>query len=103
MSAAYGWIITKDYLEGDDETNAVGILGPRDISDEVEAALKAGAGVTFDLFDDDGEHYYQGRLYSAAGAQDAGDFAECPLDDFGAGYAGCTAVTYPQFPYWNVG
>jgi hypothetical protein len=85
----YAWIITRDRIchiaEG--ERSAVGTCGPRGISPELLERLKCGEGVTFRLFDDDGEHYYSGRII-------ADDPAFQPLDDFGAGWAGCTMIAY---------
>ena len=79
----YAWIITKDKINSDD----VGTIGPASINTELEKSLKAGTGTEFKMFDDDGELYYEGKI--------VGDFDGFePLDDFGEGYAGCTAIAY---------
>ncbi len=84
----YGWIITKDYLEGDDfEETSFGVAGPRDIPDKMLDDLIDGNGEKFRLYDDDNELYYQGRII--------GDFDGFePLDDYGEGNAGCTMIAY---------
>lgn len=79
----YGWIITKDHLDGTDE----GTIGPSDIGDGMMQALREGAGEYFRLFDDDGELYYTGRIVGELG--DDGD----PLTDFGMPNAGCTYMS----------
>jgi len=89
MSATYGWIITNDKVEGSDE----GTMGPHGMSDAMVACLEAGEGRTFKMFDDDGEHYYTGRIITEdeeGGSED--DFA--PLDDFGMPNAGATEIRY---------
>lgn len=85
MSSKYGWIITEDYVsDGED----VGVCGPRGISSEMLAKLKAGrAGEPFELYDDDGELYYRGRVI-LGGCES--EFA--PLDEFGTPNAGCTEI-----------
>lgn len=78
----YAWIITRDHLgEGD-----AGSRGPSDITVDQTAALRAGEGEDFRLFDDDGELYYSGRVI---GEMADGD----PLTDFGAPSEGCTYMS----------
>lgn len=83
--AKHGWIITKDCLEKKD----VCIIGPSNISNEIEAKLKAGEGKAFSLHDDDNEAYFRGRYI---GADDENMFS--PLDDYGTPDSGCTTIKY---------
>ena len=88
----YAWIITNDLTAtaGEPEgtnMNAKGMLGPRDCSDEQSAELKGGAGKEFEIYDDDGIHYYTGRII--------GDYDGFePLDDFGTPNAGAVDIRY---------
>jgi hypothetical protein len=81
-----GWIITRDYLaeEYGDESDDVGLMGPRDVPYTAEE-LRA-HGKPFRMLDDDGILYYEG--FSIPG----NDFG--PLDDYGTGGAGCTEIQY---------
>lgn len=87
--APYGWLIYESYIEEgclDRETDkrtakAVEVVGPSGCSDENEQKLRAGEGVEFELYDDDHELYYKGRLI--------GDFTGLePCDDYGTPNAG---------------
>jgi hypothetical protein len=86
----YAWIINEDTNgTGPEGTNmnAVGMLGPRDITPEQEAQLKDGAGEEFKMYDDDGIHYYTGRII--------GDYSGFePLDDYGMPNAGAVDIRY---------
>jgi len=97
--SAYGWTITADLLG--DEPGAVGTMGPRDITSGHAAALVAGEGRTFTLYDDDGEAYYRGRLI----ADDYDDEESCygPLGDFGGPNAGATEIRYRYHPEMDCG
>lgn len=103
MNAKYGWIIDKDLIADTSEPaetnlNATGLTGPRDISPEITARLKAGEGRKFRMKDDDGELYYEGRIVSEEeGTED--DFG--PLDDFGRPNAGCTSIEYYTDKGWE--
>lgn len=81
----YGWKITHDYL---DNGAAVGIVGPRGISDEDRLGLDRGRGHRWRMYDDDGELYYAGLF--------VGDPADWfgPLDDFGEPAAGAVRIDY---------
>ena len=93
--APYGWLITVDHLADDDERGDAGKCGPHNVTDAVLAELRSGKGYVFTLHDDDGEKTYSGRIM--------GEFeGHEPLDDFGAGWAGCTQVKYPGRPDLNV-
>jgi hypothetical protein len=77
----YSWVI--DW--GDDEIGLEtdqGVYGPH-------GALRPpdSGGTPFRLFDDDGNLYYEGRVF--------GDYEGFePLDDFGTPNAGCTRIEY---------
>lgn len=94
--ATYGWIITRDYISDPkyDKTSNVGTMGPRNLSDEIMARLKNGEGKLFKMFDDDGEHYYSGRIIMNEEVHTGFE----PLDDFGTPDAGCTSIKYRN-PY----
>lgn len=102
---AYGWIINKDYLADQlgDDYDDTGVMGPRNISEKMEADLKAGKGYTFYMYDDDGERYYKGR--AIWDAEDEGSEEACfgPLDDFGRPNAGCTLIKWHGHPEWDCG
>lgn len=88
-----GWIITASFIDCED-TNLIGkqagkvavnVVGPRSISDETLARLKAGEGKRFKMYDDDNTLYYEGRAIDC-------DFE--PLDHYGMPNAGCTSIWY---------
>ena len=83
------WIITKDLID----TDAVGVFGPRGVSETAVSALKAGDGFKFRMLDDDGEVYYRGL-------SDEPDTFD-PLDDFGTPNAGCTDIQYSGRGGWT--
>ena len=87
------FIITQDYIQKGAE---VGTCGPRRISDDDVVLLRQIAlgfrptdveVVPFQLFDDDGEHYYDGIWVNSDGSD---EFQ--PLDCFGGPNAGCTMI-----------
>lgn len=89
------WIITKDILAGPGEEpgtnrNAVGVMGPSDISDAVQEQLLARKGRAFRMYDGDNVHYYSGRFIGDS----EGEEGFAPLEDFGAPNAGCTRIDY---------
>ena len=108
----YGWIITSDLLGGAkhiSETDgsgvatsgtyedfsptngqAVGMVGPRDLADDLRTRLRMGDGQPFQMFDDDGYLYYEGRAIDCDGME--------PLDDFGMANAGCTSIRWFEVP-----
>lgn len=59
--SAYAWIITKDYI-GDGDWNREGWVSPRTATEELLQRLRKGEGARFTMFDDDGNHYYSGRI-----------------------------------------
>ncbi len=89
------FIITKDHLDPEAENNAVGVIGPRNVTHGQIKTLKAIAqgkrpkgveAVHFHMYDDDGERYYSGYY-----VETDGDEFE-PLDCFGTPNAGCTRI-----------
>ena len=97
--ATYGWIITKDLIE----TEQNGVYGPADVPDEIAAELqdiylnptarrnelgiKYRRYTAFRMLDDDGIPYYEG-VYLGNGIHEFGN----PLWDHGEPYAGCTRL-----------
>lgn len=105
---SHAWIITKDLIADEDapegtNSNAVGVTGPRAAPEHLLAALRAGKGKQFKMYDDDGEHYYTGK--GIADEDDEGFEAFCyaPLRDFGAPNAGCTSVQWTNHREWDCG
>lgn len=105
---ATAWIITEDLIADEDApigsySNAVGVTGPRSAPEHLIEALKAGKGLQFKMYDDDGEHYYTGR--GIADKYDLGseEFAYGPLGNFGMPNAGCTLIKWTNHPEWNCG
>jgi hypothetical protein len=119
--STYAWIIDRDHMPDTDAPegsylNAKGLTGPSTATDALLARLKAGEGVKFRMYDDDGEIYYTGRLVLADGdenvttttsehyrhpivnggtvfaADESASFG--PLRDFGTGNAGATEIRY---------
>ena len=85
--SAYAWIVTADHIFDPefDTRPVVGVMGPSTAPEALIEGPQAGAGEPFSMYDDDGEHYYDGRII--------GDFEGLePLDDFGAPYAGATEI-----------
>jgi hypothetical protein len=91
---SYAWIIDVDHICDPGEKSDVGRIGPRNAPDELIAQLQVGAGIAFQLKDDDGELNYEGRIFDAAGLVPYSDNAFAPLDDFGQPNAGCTEIWY---------
>lgn len=89
MSASYGWIITKDHLDGSTDSSDAGTMGPSGIPYAIEERLKSGEGTRFRLYDDDDILYYEGLYLGDITYSD-------PLQDFGTPNAGCTYMTEYQ-------
>lgn len=85
--APYGWLIYESYIEDSSFGNAtaVEVVGPCGIGDENDKSLRAGEGIEFELYDDDRNLYYKGRI---VGVYDGLE----PLDDYGTPNAGCVHV-----------
>lgn len=99
---AYAWIIDNDelWLAGIGDEPEVGAIGPYGAPDHLLEKLAHGDGIVFQLWDDDGEHYYTGRVVSdepflSPDSLYAGDE---PLVDYGRPNAGCTEIRYPEYP-----
>lgn len=108
MPSNYAWIIDKDHMARRDakpgtNSNAVGVLGPRDAPDDLEAKLQGGEGEPFRMYDDDGNLYYEGRIVRTGEESDdlnASEEGFEPLDDFGTPNAGCTEIRYRRGEAW---
>lgn len=88
----YGWIITRDYICNGDDND---VMGPHDIPEAIAAALFNGDGDKFRMYDDDGEHYYDGRIIGNYNGLE-------PLEDFGMPNAGCTEVKLWKDGKWMI-
>jgi len=96
--ARYAWIIDTDHLASPEFGDEAGITGPRSITEEQTAALAAGEGARFKMYDDDGELYYSGRFLG----DDEAEEAFGPLDDFGMPNAGATTIKYLRNGIWEI-
>lgn len=93
MRSTYAWIIDRDHLceelhEPRPYENDAGRRGPWAPPESAQSELLSGGGHVFEMYDDDDQIYYTGRI---AGAFDGFE----PLDDFGRPNAGCTGIKYP--------
>ncbi len=100
-TAQYAWIIDTDDIGG--EPSAIGKSGPRNAPDELTSRLARGEGEHFELYDDDYELYYTGRLVAIDDELDDEEACSGPLLDFGMPNAGCTYVRYPGRPELDCG
>jgi hypothetical protein len=102
--SAYAWVIDRDHLaeeyEEPAERSDAGLTGPRRATDEDLARLEAGEGHQFTMWDDDGEHYYTGRIVWAGEDPDE-DLMVAPLRDYGRPGAGAVVIKYPGHPDWT--
>jgi hypothetical protein len=101
MTSAYGWAIVYDHLDHKRDW----VTGPRDISPEMTAILKAAAKAGrahagkfptvewFRIYDGDGELYYTGLRTGDADPYGSEDGFE-PLEDYGTPNAGATEIRY---------
>jgi hypothetical protein len=91
--ARYAWIIDEDRYEDEGtEFSAVGVTGPRGITEDQHNTLTHNKkyGKKFRMYDDDGAIVYVGRIIN--NGDDANYFG--PLDDFGEPNTGCTEIWY---------
>ena len=97
---AYGWIITRDHIDG----KAQGTIGPSNVDPAIEAILKADKGSrrnAFKIYDDDGELYYSGYLvWDQRYVESDEEALAAPLRDYATKTAGATLVKYPGHPDW---
>ena len=111
----YGWIITDDRTE--DHDNSVGTTGPSQcppaILEELQrradgqAARPGFESAVFHLYSnrnagEDDEFVARGRLVWLDSETPDEDIVGSPLDDFGKGALGCTAISYPKRPRWTI-
>jgi hypothetical protein len=91
MAANYGWIVTRDYINTGEykDLDRKGTMGPRDISEAAVEDLKAGKGLEWKCYDDDGNLYYAGRYVGPDGEEQFG-----PLEDFAGPDAGAVTIKY---------
>lgn len=90
------WTITADHIayEGakpGTNSNAVGVVGPGTATMSAEEILAHKDSRRFQMKDDDGTLYYEGKCYLPAGLTQS---AFAPLDQFGEPNAGCTSIFY---------
>lgn len=88
--SAYAWQIDADHIG----TNSAGTAGPPNMPYRLEHDLAAGRGLAFEMYDDDGEHYYSGRIVGTFEGDE-------PLIDYGRPNAGATLITYPDAPHYD--
>lgn len=102
----YAWVITEDKV---DDGEAVGTIGPHNAPAELEEPFTTGTCTmwTFRLYDDDGAHYFTGKLATLAESPDADESGPsgalmAPLLDLGEAY-GCTRIAWQGHPEWEIG
>lgn len=111
MTADYAWLITHDSIADDDypapsNSNARGMTGPHDVSEEFVKILHRAASAGkdkwqgepvqwFKIYDGDDELYYSG-VFLAAELSDSSEEASGfePLYDFGTPNAGAVYIKY---------
>lgn len=100
--ADYCWVITyvNTKAVGEECADEKGIAGPRGATEEQIALAKShtSGSVSFKMYDDDGVHYYTGRIWHKGGENHC-DFQ--PLQDFGTPNAGCTEIAYMVNGKWQ--
>lgn len=89
------WTITRDCIAdpsypAPSNSNAVGMVGPRNATLTSAQIKKHPDRIAFKLYDDDGTLYYEGFLI--LNPDDDGERIFAPLDDFGMPNAGCTEM-----------
>lgn len=113
MPSTYAWIVDKDHIADPSARpgsycNAPGLTGPRNAPDDLVARLAKGEGRKWQMFDDDGERYYDGRIVFTDPDDENGngltlpEEAFGPLNDFGTGNAGCTEIKYRIDGEWRM-
>src|SRR5258708_20649517 len=99
----YAWIITKDLISDEGESE-VGKWGPggkfghKATPAQVEEAKANGR--EFRMYDNDDVLYYEGRIWTI-GADVGSELDFAPLEDFGTPNAGCTEIRYKTDNGWE--
>lgn len=107
----YAWIITEDKI---DDGNSLGICGPGDAPDDLWVTDDddmvvgvVGKTWTFRLYDDDGIHYFTGKLVTKEIDPEADESGPngalmAPLSDYGEAF-GCSRISWHGKPEWEIG
>ena len=107
--SAYGWIITRDFIDDDTpyerwgkDSVPVDVSGPRDATPE-QLAKAAADGAPFKIYDDDGIKYYEGRFWADDESGSDSEAAFAPLDQYGTPNAGAVTIKYrnPDTGEWE--
>jgi hypothetical protein len=81
------WVITKNHLKD----GATGIEGFVNYLQDSDKTMESNP-QKFSLYDDDGECYAEGMLYSTDKAYNTQESLFSPLHDFGMPHWGCTQI-----------
>lgn len=88
------FIIDRDHFHEEFPAyrSSAGTVGPSTVTARDVERLKAGEGIAFKLYDDDGELYFTGRRLETSDCDDlyGGESELAPLDCFGMPDSGCT-------------
>jgi hypothetical protein len=107
----YAWIITEDKI---DDGNSLGVAGPGDAPEELfqydddnKIIGLVGKTWTFRLYDDDGIHYFTGKLTTTEQSPEDDETGpngalSAPLDGYGEAF-GCTRISWHGKPEWEIG
>jgi len=87
FAAPYRWVITKDRISEPGEKSAVGVMGPGACDENLKSNPQR-----FSLYDDDGECYAEGMLYSTDEEYNYEEALFSPLNNFGLPNWGCTQI-----------
>ena len=106
----YGWVVTKDHIDGD--KGDVGLMGPGEMDETLTGALHrkvAGRALPdnvqsmfWRMYDDDGELYLEGHLVWPADEQPEESTLVAPLRDYGTPGMGATRLDFHGRPELNV-
>lgn len=111
----YAWIITEDKI---DDGDSVGVAGPSDAPDDLlnqdgdgtwdfEDSPDIRKRYIFRLYDDDGIHYFTGKLVTKAETPEHDETGPngalmAPLTEYGEAF-GCTRIAWHEHPEWEIG
>ena len=96
----YAWLITHDELALPGDRSAESTTGPKGIPEKLEKALRSDqvprgfTAAEFRMYDDDGYHYYRGRMFYRDELEGTEVQVFGPLRDFGLPHAGCTRIRW---------